>query len=188
MCLCTSYTTNTARFFCVLLSILFICRDSIVRIFIGNSCFAHRKLPQLYRPKTVVYHKYRVSQEERPIFWEVIVSVILSKNVYTNMCSYKHFCLEWPILWPPRILTFLLGTLCICRPSHKHLLVLPDYNWKRKGTSFLKNTKYQIPRRSIKLESCFSMQTYERAGVWTDRRTDITRPLLLFAAVLRSRL
>ena len=28
---------------------------------------------------------YRVSQEERSIFWEVIVSVILSKNVYMNM-------------------------------------------------------------------------------------------------------
>jgi len=27
-----------------------------------------------------------VSQEERSIFWEVIVSVILSKNVYMNMC------------------------------------------------------------------------------------------------------
>ena len=29
---------------------------------------------------------YRVSQEERSIFWEDIVSVILSKNVYMNMC------------------------------------------------------------------------------------------------------
>jgi len=29
---------------------------------------------------------YRVSQEERSIFWEVIVSAILSKNVYMNMC------------------------------------------------------------------------------------------------------
>ena len=29
---------------------------------------------------------YRVSQEERSIFWEVIVLVILSKNVYMNMC------------------------------------------------------------------------------------------------------
>ena len=29
---------------------------------------------------------YRVSQEERSLFWEVIVSVILSKNVYMNMC------------------------------------------------------------------------------------------------------
>jgi hypothetical protein len=29
---------------------------------------------------------YRVSQEERLIFWEVIVSVILSKNV----CMYVH--------------------------------------------------------------------------------------------------
>jgi len=27
-----------------------------------------------------------VSQEERSMFWEVIVSVILSKNVYMNMC------------------------------------------------------------------------------------------------------
>ena len=29
---------------------------------------------------------YIVSQEESSIFWEVIVSVILSKNVYMNMC------------------------------------------------------------------------------------------------------
>ena len=29
---------------------------------------------------------YRVSQEERSIFWKVIVSVILSKNIYMNMC------------------------------------------------------------------------------------------------------
>ena len=28
----------------------------------------------------------QVSQKERSIFWEVIVSVILSKNVYMNMC------------------------------------------------------------------------------------------------------
>jgi hypothetical protein len=28
----------------------------------------------------------RVSQEERTIFWEVIVSVILSKKLYMNMC------------------------------------------------------------------------------------------------------
>jgi hypothetical protein len=30
---------------------------------------------------------YRVSQEERTIFWEVIVSVILSKKLYKNVCS-----------------------------------------------------------------------------------------------------
>jgi hypothetical protein len=29
---------------------------------------------------------YRMSQEERSTFWEVIVSVILSKNVYMYMC------------------------------------------------------------------------------------------------------
>jgi hypothetical protein len=30
---------------------------------------------------------YRLSQEERPIFWEVIVSAILSEKVYMYMCS-----------------------------------------------------------------------------------------------------
>jgi hypothetical protein len=30
---------------------------------------------------------YRVSHEERSIFWEVIVSVILRKRVYMNMCA-----------------------------------------------------------------------------------------------------
>jgi hypothetical protein len=29
---------------------------------------------------------HRVPKEERTIFWEVIVSVILSKKLYTNMC------------------------------------------------------------------------------------------------------
>jgi hypothetical protein len=29
---------------------------------------------------------YRVSQEEKSIFWEVILSVILSKKLYMNMC------------------------------------------------------------------------------------------------------
>ena len=41
-----------------------------------NLCFAPQRL-QLYR----------VSQEERSIFWEVVVSVILSKKkLYMNMC------------------------------------------------------------------------------------------------------
>jgi hypothetical protein len=30
--------------------------------------------------------RYTVSHEERAIFWEVIVSVILSKNMYMYMC------------------------------------------------------------------------------------------------------
>ena len=32
----------------------------------------------------------QVSQEERSIFWEVIVSVILSKHVYMNMCPFPN--------------------------------------------------------------------------------------------------
>jgi hypothetical protein len=34
---------------------------------------------------------YRVSQEERSIFWEVIVSVILSKKLYMNMSYSERF-------------------------------------------------------------------------------------------------
>ena len=41
---------------------------------------------------------YRVSQEERSIFWEVIVSVILSKNVYMNMCLIPNGCRE-RVIW-----------------------------------------------------------------------------------------
>jgi hypothetical protein len=33
-----------------------------------------------------IFGVYRMSQEERSIFWEVIVSVILSKKVYMYMC------------------------------------------------------------------------------------------------------
>jgi hypothetical protein len=29
---------------------------------------------------------YRLSQEERTIVWEVILSIILSKKLYTNIC------------------------------------------------------------------------------------------------------
>jgi hypothetical protein len=37
---------------------------------------------------------YRVSQEERSVFWEVIVSVILSSKVYMYVCiSTEQVCL-----------------------------------------------------------------------------------------------
>ena len=42
----------------------------------------HQSLPQGHSKMTSIC---RVSQEERPIFWEVIVSVILSKTLYMNM-------------------------------------------------------------------------------------------------------
>jgi hypothetical protein len=41
---------------------------------------------------------YRVSQEERSIFWEVIVSVILSKNLYMKMCPIPNGFRERAIL------------------------------------------------------------------------------------------
>jgi len=45
--------------------------------------FAHCGIEYAYG---YLLHIYRVSQEERSIFWEVIVSVIRSINVYMNMC------------------------------------------------------------------------------------------------------
>jgi hypothetical protein len=66
----------------------------------------------------VAYYKlmylYRVSEEERTIFWEVIVSVILSKKLYVNMCPIPNgfrdrailvFWLGRPVLsFPPALL------------------------------------------------------------------------------------
>jgi hypothetical protein len=37
----------------------------------------------------------------------------ISETVRNRTHVHKSFGLEWPILWPPRILTFLPGTLCI---------------------------------------------------------------------------
>jgi hypothetical protein len=44
-----------------------------------------KKLAHVF--KHIYDNIYRVSQEERSIFLEVIVSVILSKKVYTYMCA-----------------------------------------------------------------------------------------------------
>jgi hypothetical protein len=64
--------------------------SSIVRDMIVQS---HDRFQQLTRDimwlNVTIYNWseiYRVSQEERSIFWEVIVSVILSKKLYMNTC------------------------------------------------------------------------------------------------------
>jgi hypothetical protein len=49
--------------------------------FIFRHYFGELRYPEMY--KVVLC---RVSQEERSIFWEVIISVILSKKVYMYMC------------------------------------------------------------------------------------------------------
>jgi hypothetical protein len=36
--------------------------------------------------KNIQNNLFRVSQEERSIFWEVIISSILRKEVYMNLC------------------------------------------------------------------------------------------------------
>jgi len=49
---------------------------------VGHQVFWHL----YFQTTNAADKKYRVSQEERSIFWGVIVSVILSKNIYMNMC------------------------------------------------------------------------------------------------------
>jgi len=44
-----------------------------------------------------------------------------------DTCSYKHFCLEWPILWPPSILTFSSGTLYINGTIEKSVCITKEY-------------------------------------------------------------
>jgi hypothetical protein len=39
-----------------------------------------------HTPTNIYIYTHRMFQEERSIFWEVIVSVILSKKLYMNMC------------------------------------------------------------------------------------------------------
>jgi hypothetical protein len=48
-------------------------------------------------------------------FMRAITSISLSRKPFGigHICIYTYFCLEWPILWPPRILTFPPGTSCI---------------------------------------------------------------------------
>ena len=57
---------------------------------------------------------YRVSQEERSIFWEVIVSVILSKKPYMNMCPIPNVFRDRAI-W---LYSGLASAPSIVLPSH----------------------------------------------------------------------
>jgi hypothetical protein len=52
----------------------------------GNFNFMDPSGPLQAYNGTALPYIYRVSQEEGSIFWEVIVSVILSKTLYINMC------------------------------------------------------------------------------------------------------
>jgi hypothetical protein len=59
-----------------------------------------------------------VSQEERPIFWEVIVSVILNKKLYVNMCpipnGFRH-----------RAIWVQTTKLLIRRRYYEYVLLIP---------------------------------------------------------------
>jgi len=67
-------------------------KGTIIRPNIKSQCWYIQRMHTVWNPVLLTdcidikVHVYRVSQEERSIFWEVIVSVILSKNIYMNMC------------------------------------------------------------------------------------------------------
>jgi hypothetical protein len=68
-----------------------------------------------------------VSQEERTIFWEVIVSVILSKKLYMNMCPIPNGFHDRAILvvWLGRpVLSFLPALLREGRSIFWEVIVL----------------------------------------------------------------
>jgi hypothetical protein len=48
------------------------------------------ELPNSQQMYVGLKYIYRVSQEERSVFWEVIVSVILSKILYIYMCPIRN--------------------------------------------------------------------------------------------------
>jgi uncharacterized membrane-anchored protein len=54
----------------------------IINSVLGSAGIVYISMFQDY----IYIYIYRVSQEERSVFWEVIVSVILSKKLYMNMC------------------------------------------------------------------------------------------------------
>jgi hypothetical protein len=56
--------------------------------FLVNEMLTASRIPRCSHKITAVY---RVSQEDRSIFWEVIVSVVLSKKkLYTYMCPIQN--------------------------------------------------------------------------------------------------
>jgi len=64
-------------------------------MFIYN-CLSFTARDEAYKRSWFAYESlrviiYRVSQEERSIFWEVIVLAILSKNVYMNVSYSERF-------------------------------------------------------------------------------------------------
>ena len=50
-------------------------------------------------------------QIQTPVQWNSSISETVRNRTHVHI---HFFCLEWPILWSPRILTFPPGTHCIC--------------------------------------------------------------------------
>jgi hypothetical protein len=62
---------------------------------------------------------YRVSQEERSIFWEVTVSVILSKKVYMYMCHIPNGFRDRAVsLYSSKIVDKKEITMSVCLPIY----------------------------------------------------------------------
>jgi hypothetical protein len=85
-------------------------------------------IPNGFRDRAIsLYSSKIVDKKEILQSWYSLPSIIYFRKFHRQhqctwcTCTYIIFCLEWPILWPPRKLTFPPGTHCI--PLRKILSV-----------------------------------------------------------------
>jgi hypothetical protein len=79
-----------------------------------RKCIALGKMYQIchLNNKYRYYRQYVISFYQQ--FCKCTVKLLyLGDRSEWDTCTYTLFCLEWPILWLPRIFTFPPGTLCI---------------------------------------------------------------------------
>jgi hypothetical protein len=67
-----------------------VCVYSVFVLFCVGSGLTWGKKPETNRMNHDKAYMYRVSQEEKPVFCEVIISAILSKNLYMYMCPIRN--------------------------------------------------------------------------------------------------
>jgi hypothetical protein len=104
--------------------------------------------------------------------WNSSVSETFQNGTHVRI----QFCLEWPILWPPRILIFLPGTLCVtCIPTARQRL---DKHIPM-GANARNNRMYIFMQRRCKL----ALQTRDRLCFLRGpcKATEVTRLLLAYS-------
>jgi hypothetical protein len=88
-----------------------------------RKCIILGKLYQLW-------HLNNISLSSQQYWICAVKELYLGNRSEQGTCEYTLFCLEWPILWPPRILSFPPGTSCI---------------WKTRSNAFAQFPYFKIP-------------------------------------------